>query len=145
MPCAIRKRKIFFLGQNFYILPLLSGVWKIAKTHYKPKNENYCIRMFDSLNEAFWCTDYNAKNPSSLRGPISLKIKKTCQKMVISEKWSFLAVFLDFLRNGTLQRSGIFCVVISASKRFIWAIKHPRTMILIFWVIMGFYNFSDPW
>ena len=45
--------------------------------------------VFDSSNEAFWCTDYNAKNPSSLRGPISLKIKKKRKQIVILEKWSF--------------------------------------------------------
>ena len=37
----------------------------------------------------------------------------------VFEKWAFLVVFLDFFQNGTLKRAEIFCVVISASKRFI--------------------------
>ena len=55
----------YFFRKNFYFLPLLPGVWKIAKTHYKPKNENHRMGLFDSSNEAFWCTDYNAKNRQS--------------------------------------------------------------------------------
>ena len=90
--------------------------------------------VFDSSNEEFWCTDYKAKNLSSQR-----------KKIVIFEKWSFWAIFLDFYQNGTLQGAGVFWVVISASKRFIWAIKHPHTMIFIFRLIMGFCDFSDPW
>ena len=85
--------------------------------------------VFDSSNEEFWCTDYNAKEPSSLWGPISLEIKKNHQKMVIFEKWSFWVISFDFFQNGTLQRAGDFCVVISSLKRFIWAIKQPNTMI----------------
>ena len=34
------------------------------------KNENHASMLFDSLNEAFWCTDYNTKNLSSLQSPI---------------------------------------------------------------------------
>ena len=141
MPFAITNWFFFFLFDFWHPLP---EVWNIAKTHYKPKNENHCMGMLDSSNEAFWCTDSNAKNPSSLGGPISLKIKKNRQKMVIFEKWKFLAIFLDFFQNGTSQRAGVFCVVISASKRFIWAIKHPHQMIFIFWLIMGFLQFYRP-
>ena len=64
--------------------------------------------VFDSSNEALWCPDYNAKKPSSLPGPISLKIKKKRKNMVIFEKWSFWAIFLDFFQNGTLQSAGVF-------------------------------------
>ena len=145
MPFAIIKLKIILKILKIDFWPPLPGVWKFPKTHYKPKNENHHMGVFDSSNEAFWCTDYNAKNRSSLRGPISLKIKKRRQKMVIFEKWSFWAIFLDFFQNGTSQSAGVFCVAISASKRFIWAIKHSHLMIFIFRLIMGFCNFSDPW
>ena len=30
-------------------------------SHYMAKNENHSRGSLDSLNEAFWCTDYNAK------------------------------------------------------------------------------------
>ena len=57
-------------------LPPLPGVWKNGPPHYTVKNENHPRGSFDSLNEAFWCTDYNAKNLSSLQSHISEKIKK---------------------------------------------------------------------
>ena len=63
---AIRKLQIFFSRLFFFVLPLLPGVWKIAKPH-KPKNENHCMGMIDSSNEAFWCTDYNGKPQLSAR------------------------------------------------------------------------------
>ena len=64
----------FFVG----VLTPLPGVWKIVKTHYNPKNENHRTGVFDSSNEAFWCTDYKTKKPNSLQDPLSLKIKKNC-------------------------------------------------------------------
>ena len=72
------------------------------------KNKNYASELFDSLNEALWCTDHNANNLSSLRSPISEKIKKKPQKMGIFEKMSFLPDFPDFFRNETLQRAEVF-------------------------------------
>ena len=44
-------------------------------------------------------------------------------KMPLFSKMPFFEVFLALLRNGTLQRAGVFCVVFSASGRFFWAIK----------------------
>ena len=145
MPFVIRKLKFFLKILKIHVWPPLPGVWKFAKTHYKPKNENHRMGVFDSSNEALWCTDYNAKNPSSLRSPIPEKIKKNGPKLPFFQKLPFFAVFLDFFRNWTSQRAGVFCVVISAPKRFIWAIKHLHTMIFIFRLIMGFCEFSDPW
>ena len=112
------KMKIIFkiLKNDFW--PPLPGVWKFPKTHYRPKNENHRMGVFDSSNEAFWCTDYNAKNPSSLRGPISLKIKKKRKKNFIFKKWSFWAIFLDFFQNGTLQSAGVFTMA------FAWKASH---------------------
>ena len=143
-PYAIRKRKIFWKKIKFYVLPPVRGVWKIVKTHYNPKNENHRMGVFDSSNEASGCTDYNAKNLNSLQCTVAEKIKKNPQKIQFFQKLPFLVVFPDFFSNGTVLRVGVFCVVTSASRRFIRAIKHPHMMIFIFWVIMGFYNFSDP-
>ena len=71
--------KIHLKNLNFFYPPL-QGVYKFAKTLYKPK-KNHCVGEFDSSNEAFWCTDYNTKNPSSLQGPIYKKReKKTAKK-----------------------------------------------------------------
>ena len=129
---AIRKLKIFFLKWKFDVLPLLPGVWKIVKTHYNPKNENHCTGVFDSSNEAFWCTDYNAKkNPALCKVPFQKNQEKS-PKITIFKKWQFFDDYHDFLRNWTLQRAGVFCVVISASKRFIWAIKHAHKWVSFF-------------
>ena len=59
------------------------------------------------------------KNPSSLQGPISLKIKKRKKNNIFFK---------------TSQSAGVYWVVISVSKRFIWAIKHPHRMIFIFFL-----------
>ena len=55
----------------------------------------------------------------------------------------FESVFLDFIRNGTLQRAEVLCVTFSASKPFFWAILiniptiflifHPKGRPLWFW------------
>ena len=49
-----------------------------------------------------------------------LKMVKNCQ---IVKNYNFEMAFLDFFRNGTLQRAEIFCAAFSASKSFFWAIK----------------------
>ena len=72
--------------QKNYVLPLVRGVWKIAKTHYNPKNENHCMGVFDSLNEASGCTDYNAKNLNSLQCTVAENIKKNPPKKKFSSK-----------------------------------------------------------
>ena len=56
MPYAIIKLKIFVLKFFVDVLSLLQGVWEIVKTHYNPKNKNHRTGVFDSPNEAFWCT-----------------------------------------------------------------------------------------
>ena len=77
--------------------PPLPGVWKIAKTHYKPKNENHWMGVYDSSNEAFRYTDYNAKNPSTLQSPILENIKQKSPKITIFEKLPFFSsILLDF-------------------------------------------------
>ena len=48
-----------------------------------------------------------------------------------------LAVFPYFFRNETLQREEVFCIAISASKRFIEAIAQHSRKIFIFCHIMG--------
>ena len=100
--------------------------------------------VFDSSNEASGCTDHNAKNLNSLQCAVAEKIKKNPEKWHFFQKWPFLVFFPDFFSNCTFLGVGVFCVVTSASRRFIWAIKHPHTMIFIFLGIMGIYRFSDP-
>ena len=95
------KKKIFLKNFKTEFLPPVPGVWKNGPPHYMAKNENHASGLFDSLNEAFWCTDNNAKNLSSLQSPISEKIKKNHKKSARLKKWSFLAVFPDFFNNGT--------------------------------------------
>ena len=84
------------------------------------------------------------KNLNSVQCTVAEKIRKNSKKLPFFQKSPFLGVFLDFFSNCTLQRVEVFCVVISASRRFIWAIKHPHMVIFIFRVIMVFFfNFSD--
>ena len=85
--------KLFFKNVKTEFLPPLPGVWKNGPPHYTVKNENHPRGSSDSLNEALWCTDYNAKNLSSLQSPISEKIKIKPKKIGIFEKMVFLSGF----------------------------------------------------
>ena len=67
--------------------------------HYMAKIENHPRGLFYSLNEAFWCMDYNPRNPRSLQSPILEKIRKNLQKISLSEKWAFLVFFLNFFSS----------------------------------------------
>ena len=69
------------------------------------KNENNANGLFDSLNEAFWCTDHNAKNLSSLWSPISEKIRKNIQKMDIFEKMVIFGGFSYFFQKWDFAES----------------------------------------
>ena len=100
--------------------------------------------VFDSSNEAFWCTDYNAKNPTSLQGPISKKNQEKPQKIVIFEKWLFLTIFLDFLQNGTLQRAGIFLRCIQCIKTLHLIYQTPPYDDFYFLGKKGFLQFFRP-
>ena len=93
MPSAIIKLKIILKILKINFWPPLPGVWKIAKTHYKSKNENHHMREFDSSNEAFWCTDYNAKNPSALQSPV---LKKKSRKIAPNDYFSKIRIFCTF-------------------------------------------------
>ena len=56
---------------------------KLPKQGYpltKVKNENLQILMFDSLKEASWCTDCNAKNQNSFCWTIFEKMRLDCPK-----------------------------------------------------------------
>ena len=105
MPYAIRKRKIFRKKIKFYVLRPVRGVWKIVKTHYNPKNENLCNGVFDSSNEAFGCTGYNAKTTPTLKPVPLLKISGKTTKTVIFEKIVFLGGFLDFFQQRYIAKS----------------------------------------
>ena len=103
------------------------------------------MKVFDSSNEATGCTDYNPKKPQHFAMCRCWKNQENPPKNTFFfQKWQFLLFFPDFFSNGKFFGVGVICVVTSASRSFIWAIKHPDTMIFIFWVIMGFNNFSDP-
>ena len=75
------------------------------------KNENHASPLFDSLNEAFWCTDHNAKNLSSLQSPISEKNQEKPQKMGIFEKIIIFGVFSWFFQKCDFAESwGFFAL-----------------------------------
>ena len=63
------------------------------------KIENYPRGLFYSLNEAFWCTDYNAKNPRSLVTDVFEKCAFfVCQNMI-----SQRAALLSVQKNASLK------------------------------------------
>ena len=66
--------------KKFWNPPPVRGVWKLVKTHYRPKIENHPIVVFDSSNEAPEHTDCNAKNLNSFWCTVAEKIKKNSQK-----------------------------------------------------------------
>ena len=75
------------------------------------KNENHASVLFDSLNEAFWCTDYNSKNLSSLQSPISEKNQENRPKNTIFSKISiFLEFFLIFSEMGLHRERRFFAL-----------------------------------
>ena len=99
--------KLFFVPGGFIcLMPQENwGVWKLAKTH-KPKNENHHMGMFDSSNEAFWCTDYNAKTPALCEVLFLKKSRKTTKNrnfwrmVILGNDFHFLGYngFLQFFR-----------------------------------------------
>ena len=101
---------IFFFTKNT-VWPPLSGVWKNRPPHYMAKNENYPRGLCDSLNEAFWCTNCNAKNLTSLRSLITEKIWKNRPKKQFFQKCPFLRVFLVFFSEMRLCRELRFFVL----------------------------------
>ena len=64
--------------------------------------------------------------------PLLNKLRKT--PILTIKKIVFFGGFLDFFRNGTSQRVLHFSYLTS-----------PDRKIKNFWVIMGFWDFSDPW
>ena len=53
--------------------------------------------VFDSSKEASWCTDYNAKTPSSLESTVTEKIKNNLQKYPFLTKNAQNGIFFRFL------------------------------------------------
>ena len=97
--------EFFFKNFKTEFLPPVPGVWKRGPPHYMAKNENHANGLFDSLNEVFWCTDYNGKNLSYLQSLISEKIKKNHKKSAFLKKRSFLADFPDFFQKWDFAES----------------------------------------
>ena len=105
----IKNANIFEKVQNWIFTPRTRGL-KLRPPHYMAKNENHARVLFDSLNEAFWCSDYNAKNLSSLRSSISEKIRKVRQKWPFFQKWPFLWFFLIFSEMGLHRELRFFAL-----------------------------------
>ena len=104
------KNLNIFQNFKYWILPPVPGVWKNGPPHYMAKNENHASGLFDSLNEVFWCTDYNAKNLTSLRSPVSEKIRKIRQKLKKNFNANFLWFFLIFSEMGFCRELRFFAL-----------------------------------
>ena len=144
MPSAIIKLKIILKILKINFWPPLPGVWKIAKTHYKPKNENHHMGVFDSSNEAFWCTDYNAKNPSALRSPILEKIKKNRPKWPFFKNDHFFCAFSWFLKKWDLAESWGFLRCNQCIKTLHLSYQTPPYDDFNFLAYNGFLQFCRP-
>ena len=158
------------------------------------KNENCRIVTFDSLKEASWCTDCNAKNQNSFGWTIFEKMRLDRQKSpkkfnyfssflwlffkndhvyrlfecfyevswstefnstetshvlcTILEKngknfkmgqffWTFWMVKSHFFKNYPSKWVLVFCVAISASTRFFYAIERCHPTSFIFYLCQG--------
>ena len=87
------------------------------------KNLKSCrIVELDSSKKGFNALYLTQKSKLSANYCFWKNLKKKRQTILILKKWYFLAVFLHFIRNGTLQRAEVFCVAFSSSKPFFWAI-----------------------
>ena len=62
----------------------------------------------------------HAKNCSPLHSTVLEKIRKNCLKInknaFLVKNGQFLAVFLDYFKNGALWRAVVFCVAFSVPK-----------------------------
>ena len=65
----LKIKIIFEIFKTEFLPPCTTGL-KNQTPNYMAK-KNHPRHLFDSLNEAFWCTGYIAKNPSPLRSIIS--------------------------------------------------------------------------
>ena len=102
--------KLFLKIFKTEFLPPLPGVWKNGPPHYTVKNENLRRGSFGSLNEAFWCTDYNAKNLSSLQSPVSKKIKKNHKNGHFWKNGILWRFFLIFSETRLLREVRFFAL-----------------------------------
>ena len=103
------------------------------------KRKNCPIVNFDSSKEASWCNECNAKT-SGLWKKSRKTFKKKAFFAILAKNSNILRFFLDFFRNGTLERAEVFCVAFSASGRFFWAIKIHYWKIFLF-----FFHMGDPY
>ena len=97
--CHNKPTYIFLFHQKHRLTSPTRGLKK-GPHHYMAKNENHPRGSLDSLNEAFWCTNCNAKNLSSLQSPIFEKISKNRNKLQFFKNAHFLAVFLVFFKRS---------------------------------------------
>ena len=117
---------------------------KQNKKHVNPKNENHCTGVLDSLNEVFWCTDYNTKNPSSLWSPIFEKIKNKLPKMTIFLKLQFFSVFSWVFKKWHLAESWGF-VHCNQCIKLHYSYQTPLYNDFNFVGCNRFLNLFEPW
>ena len=143
MPFAIIKLKIILKILKIDFWPLYQGSEKLQKPIISRKIKIIVWGCLIAQMKRFDALITTRKTPVLCKVPFRKKSRKNAQNYNFSKITIFCSFFL-FLKKWDLAESWGFCVVISVSKRFIWAIKHPRTMIFIFWVIIGFLQFFRP-
>ena len=88
-------------------------------------------KVFEGLYEVSWSTECNDEETCFVLSTILEKIRKKTVKRV-TFCWTFLTVKSHFFKNGLSKWVLVFCVAISASRCFIWAIKRHYPMIFNF-------------
>ena len=92
-------------------------------------------KVCEGLYKVSLSTEFNYKETGFVLSTILKKSGKTVK--MVQFFWTFLTVKSHFFKNGSLKWVLFFCVAISASRRFIWAIKQHLLMIFNFHISKG--------
>ena len=93
---------------------------------------DHVYRLFDCFCEVSWSTDINSTETSHVLCTILEKNGKNCKRGSI-----FLGLFGQSSHIFSKMWVLVFCVAISASRRFFWAIKRCYPAIFIFHLCKG--------
>ena len=107
--CRSVFKTVFFLKIQ-PILVVRVKIWPTSPPIIMTNGKIVKKVYFDSSKEASWCTERNARNPSSLQSMVSEKIMKNLQKLPflirIAQKGNFWRFFLIFSETVLCRELG---------------------------------------
>ena len=59
------------------------------------RSQNYFTRAYDDSSEAFWCTEYNAKNPDCFKGTVLEINQEKLPEILVLGSFFFIIVFFN--------------------------------------------------